>query len=205
MEITQYFKLLVDKLPQQNNTDFISKLESKCDILMLDKNELLIAFQSNNRKIYFIAQGSFIRNIITSRGEEKTVMFHTESFCEFFKSYDTVYFHKKTNYEIKANEKSVVISIDFDFLFQQIQNDIKLLQFYTHETEKLFVNVDLFRNFQLGLTSEEYLKWLYENYPFIFQRFFKIALGRELWNIIDVLVGIGLIFSIFLKPKTNKN
>lgn len=205
MEITQYFKLLVDKLPQQNNTDFISKLESKCDILMLDKNELLIAFQSNNRKIYFIAQGSFIRNNITSRGEEKTVMFHTESFCEFFKSYDTVYFHKKTNYEIKANEKSVVISIDFDFLFQQIQNDIKLLQFYTHETEKLFVNVDLFRNFQLGLTSEEYLKWLYENYPFIFQRFFKIALGRELWNIIDVLVGIGLIFSIFLKPKTNKN
>jgi hypothetical protein len=171
MEITQYFKLLVDKLPQQNNSDFISKLESKCDILMLDKNELLIAFQSNNRKIYFIAQGSFIRNNITSRGEEKTVMFHTESFCEFFKSYDTVYFHKKTNYEIKANEKSVVISIDFDFLFQQIQNDIKLLQFYTHETEKLFVNVDLFRNFQLGLTSEEYLKWLYENYPFIFQRF----------------------------------
>jgi len=171
MDRTQYFDLLVSKLSQQDNIDFISRLESKCDILTLDKNEPLIAFQSNNRKIYFIAQGSFIRNIITSRGEEKTVMFHTESFCEFFKSYDTVYFHKKTNYEIKANEKSVVVSVDFDFLFQQIQNDIKLLQFYTHETEKLFVNIDLFRNFQLGLTSEEYLKWLYENYPFIFQRF----------------------------------
>ena len=171
MDRTQYFELLVSKLSQQDNIDFISRLESKCDILTLDKNEPLIAFQSNNRKIYFIAQGSFIRNIITSQGEEKTVMFHTESFCEFFKSYDTVYFHKKTNYEIKANEKSVVVSVDFDFLFQQIQNDIKLLQFYTHETEKLFVNIDLFRNFQLGLTSEEYLKWLYENYPFIFQRF----------------------------------
>ncbi len=171
MDRTQYFDLLVSKLSQQDNIDFISRLESKCDILTLDKNEPLIAFQSNNRKIYFIAQGSFIRNIITSRGEEKTVMFHTESFCEFFKSYDTVYFHKKTNYEIKANEKSVVVSVDFEFLFQQIQNDIKLLQFYTHETEKLFVNIDLFRNFQLGLTSEEYLKWLYENYPFIFQRF----------------------------------
>lgn len=171
MDRTQYFELLVSKLSGQDNIDFISQLESKCDILTLDKNEPLIAFQSNNRKIYFIAQGSFIRNIITSRGEEKTVMFHTESFCEFFKSYDSVYFHKKTNYEIKANEKSVVVSVDFDFLFQQIQNDIKLLQFYIHETEKLFVNIDLFRNFQLGLTSEEYLKWLYENYPFIFQRF----------------------------------
>ncbi|HQV37197.1 MAG: Crp/Fnr family transcriptional regulator [Saprospiraceae bacterium] len=171
MEKIKYFGLLVNKLPQQDNSDFIIQLENNCDILTLDKNETLIAFQSSNRKIYFIAEGSFIRNIITSRGEEKTVMFHTESFCEFFKSYDTVYFHQKTNYEIKANEKSVVVSVDFDFFYQQIQNNLELLPFYTHETEKLFVNFDLFRNFQLGLTSEEYLRWLYENYAFLFQRF----------------------------------
>ena len=164
MNKAHYFEILINKLPQTNDSNFISQLKSKCDILALDKNEPLIAFQSDNRKIYFIVQGSFVRSIITSRGEEKTVMFHTESFCEFFKSYDTIYFHKKTNYEIKANEKSVVIAVDYDFLFQQIQNDIKSLQFYTKETEKLFVTIDLFRNFQLGLTSEEYLKWLYENY-----------------------------------------
>ncbi|MBE7510449.1 MAG: hypothetical protein HS118_09665 [Bacteroidia bacterium] len=39
----------------------------------------------------------------------------------------------------------------------------------------------------------------------LFQPFFKIALGRELWNIIDVVVGMGLIISIFLKPKISKN
>lgn len=171
MDKTQYFELLASRLPRQDNSDFISRLKSRCEILTLDKNEPLIAFQSRNRKIYFIAQGSFLRNIITSQGDEKTVMFHTESFCNFFKSYDTVYFHKKTQYEIKANEKSVVVSVDFDFLFSQIQNDIGLLRFYTQETEKLFVHIDLFRNFQLGLTKEEYLKWLYEHYPFIFQRF----------------------------------
>lgn len=98
-------------------------------------------------------------------------MFHTESFCEFFKSYDTVYFHQKTNYEIIANEKSIVISLDFDLLMNKMTNDLQLLQFYTHETEKLFVTVDLFRNFQLPLTSEEYLEWLYQNYSFLFQRF----------------------------------
>jgi len=31
----------------------------------------------------------------------------------------------------------------------------------------------------------------------LFQPFIKIALGRELWNIIDVIVGISLILSIF--------
>jgi uncharacterized membrane protein YobD (UPF0266 family) len=35
----------------------------------------------------------------------------------------------------------------------------------------------------------------------LFQPFFKIALGRQMWNIVDVLVGIGLLISIFMKPK----
>lgn len=39
----------------------------------------------------------------------------------------------------------------------------------------------------------------------LFQPLFKIALGRELWNIVDVIVGIGLLISIFLKPKANQN
>lgn len=37
----------------------------------------------------------------------------------------------------------------------------------------------------------------------LFQPFSKIALGREMWNIIDVIVGIGLLISLFIKPKEN--
>lgn len=33
----------------------------------------------------------------------------------------------------------------------------------------------------------------------LFQPFIKIALGRELWNIIDVIVGIGLLISVLNK------
>ena len=36
----------------------------------------------------------------------------------------------------------------------------------------------------------------------LFQPFFKIALGREMWNIVDVIVGLGLIISIWIRPKT---
>lgn len=35
----------------------------------------------------------------------------------------------------------------------------------------------------------------------LFQPFFKIALGRDLWNIVDVIVGIGLVVSVFSQPK----
>jgi hypothetical protein len=36
----------------------------------------------------------------------------------------------------------------------------------------------------------------------LFQPFFKIALGRDIWNIVDVVVGIGLILSVFVKKRS---
>jgi len=45
---------------------------------------------------------------------------------------------------------------------------------------------------------------IYGGLALLFQPFFKIALGREMWNIVDVIVGIGLIASIFMKPKESQ-
>ena len=42
---------------------------------------------------------------------------------------------------------------------------------------------------------------IYGGLALLFQPFFKIALGREIWSIVDVVVGIGLLISIFMKPK----
>lgn len=47
--------------------------------------------------------------------------------------------------------------------------------------------------------------FIYIALAILFQPFFKIALGRELWNIVDVVVGLGLIASIFIKPKDDKS
>ena len=42
---------------------------------------------------------------------------------------------------------------------------------------------------------------VYGSIALLFQPFFKIALGRDLWNIVDVVVGIWLLVSIFTKRK----
>ena len=42
---------------------------------------------------------------------------------------------------------------------------------------------------------------IYGGLALLFQPFFKIALGRQMWNIVDAVVGIGLLISIFMKPK----
>ena len=55
--------------------------------------------------------------------------------------------------------------------------------------------------FQAHKEGKETEMIIYEFLAVLFQPFFKIALGRQMWNIVDVIVGIGLIVSIFLKPK----
>lgn len=43
---------------------------------------------------------------------------------------------------------------------------------------------------------------IYGGLALLFQPFFKIALGREVWNIVDLIVGIGLIGSLIMN-RTN--
>jgi hypothetical protein len=44
---------------------------------------------------------------------------------------------------------------------------------------------------------------IYCGLALLFQPFFKVSLGRQIWNIVDVVVGLGLLVSIFLRPKTD--
>ena len=38
----------------------------------------------------------------------------------------------------------------------------------------------------------------------LFQPFIKIALGRTIWNVVDLIVGISLIFSLFQRKTKDK-
>jgi len=60
----------------------------------------------------------------------------------------------------------------------------------------LFAYFEYERNKSLNGTAIIYLAL-----ALLFQPFIKIALGRTIWNIADVVVSIGLIISIFWKPR----
>lgn len=55
--------------------------------------------------------------------------------------------------------------------------------------------------FQANQQAKQTEMIIYGALTLLFQPLFKIALGRELWNIIDVIVGIGLLLSLFKKGK----
>jgi hypothetical protein len=45
--------------------------------------------------------------------------------------------------------------------------------------------------------------FVYIGLAILFQPIFKIALGRTIWNIVDVIAGIGLILSVFQNKDKN--
>lgn len=59
--------------------------------------------------------------------------------------------------------------------------------------------------FQLAESENKTLMIVYGALALLFQPFFKIALGRDLWNVVDVIVGIGLIISLFINKQQSKD
>jgi hypothetical protein len=45
---------------------------------------------------------------------------------------------------------------------------------------------------------------VYISLGILFQPIIKIALGRQIWNIVDVIIGFALLISIFIRPSHNR-
>lgn len=59
-----------------------------------------------------------------------------------------------------------------------------------------------FKHYEVGNKS---MSFAFASLAVLFQPIFKIALGRTIWNIVDVVVGILLIISLFYNPKNSSN
>ena len=58
--------------------------------------------------------------------------------------------------------------------------------------------------YQANQQGKQTVMFIYIGLAIIFQPLIKISFGRQIWNVIDIVVGIGLIISIFMKPKGNQ-
>ena len=68
----------------------------------------------------------------------------------------------------------------------------------SHNTLRLYI-----RLWEINANQEDKSEqvFIYIALALLFQPFYKIALGRELWNIVDVAVGVALLASILLDKK----
>ena len=58
-----------------------------------------------------------------------------------------------------------------------------------------------FLAYQANQENNSTATFIYAALALLFQPFFKIALGRDMWNVVDAIVGLGLIITLFISPK----
>ena len=155
---------------QDITADFLNEIEGKADYLEIPKGKILFS-DKDPRKTFLIIRGSLVQFVITPQGEEKAIMFNTESFLPF--SGNTFFGVEESSvyHFARVNEDIKVVVIPYDFVVDAITK-------YPFFAQKVYLNTLLYiqtlnhlQNHFTGLTSLAFLDWLLQHYSFLFQRF----------------------------------
>lgn len=167
----EQFQLLLKHIPANSNKRQKTLLIENGDFLQLKKGTVLIDELKANHKSYVIINGSCVRYIITPDGEEKASSFHTESFLSIIGNQVINTDNSIVNYEIKLNETSDVIALNPAKFTEELFNNKEFLKSARSVGMEFLAIQNQLHNHLIGLTKEDFLKWLLENYGFLFQRF----------------------------------
>lgn len=149
---------------------FLNEIEAKAEYLEIAKGEILFS-DKDPRKTFLIISGSLVQFVITPQGEEKAIMFHTESFLPFSGNTFFGVEESSVHHFARVNDDIKVIVIPYDFVVDAVTK-------YPFFAQKVYLNTLLYiqtlnqlQNHFTGLTSLAFLEWLLEHYNFLFQRF----------------------------------
>jgi len=155
-------------LPETISDSFINEYIRKSEIIEIKKNRVLVDHGTLACSAFFIVRGSFMRSILTIDNEELMTMFQTDAFFTFMVCTDSFLEDEKSEFFIKANEDSLVLKTSRDFIREALDRDVEFLRFYADYVGKIYLMTETIRNKRLSLNAFDYLKWLYEKFPFLF-------------------------------------
>ncbi|WP_157676846.1 Crp/Fnr family transcriptional regulator [Chryseobacterium sp. T16E-39] len=153
------------------NEEIVDSIIQHATILELEKNETLVSWGEIKKTVYIILQGSLTRKILNKDGIEKTVMFHTSEFLPIVTCIDSYVLNKRTEYSLLINERSTILEVPFDFVNQLLQESHEFAMFSSNYVTYKYYIIENIRGELLSESSEEFLRWLYSNYSFLFQIF----------------------------------
>jgi len=139
--------------------------------IQITKAEALVEEGKKSEKIYYIIKGSCVRYVIGPHGEERAIMFHTEDFLPVVGNVYIKSENAAVSYSIKANENTKAFEIDIATILKWGPTDPVYALNAARVSANLFSIQNQIQNHLIGLTSKDFLKWLADNYAFIFQRF----------------------------------
>lgn len=139
-------------------------------IKKIDKNEILIAYGSHFRNMYFVLSGALMTSICMNDGKSKAVWFSFENHFNIVSSYDSFFLNEPTKYEIIALENTVLFEMSKEKI-DHLRVKYPLLSLRMLEDLSInFAELNDIRNYSLAQPPIEFAIYIKKKYPFIFKR-----------------------------------
>lgn len=164
---------LIDRIQNKVTVsdDFINKLTHFVRVLTVENKQYLIKPGKLENNLYFIAKGCFSMSRVNNNGEVKTVGFYIENVKDYIICPDSYYYKVPTAYQVKAHERSIVISISKTKFLRLLNEHPEYLKFCSTEMELYFYSILEMHNVMISSSKEEILETLLRYFSLIFQKF----------------------------------
>lgn len=134
------------------------------------KNEYILKIGEVCKHGYFISKGSMVQTFLNPKGKEVVQGFYIDTAYAFVSSVNSYYDKKASAFEIKAIEDCEIIEFSKSQLEFLATNYSEFANFYHQITTLGFQNLYMLSAMRLSLNAEEFLTFLYKDYPQYVQR-----------------------------------
>lgn len=146
------------------------RLQEFGTLRQLNKNEYLLQAGDVCHHGYFINTGSLVQTFLSPNGKEVVQGFYIENTYAFLSSVTSYFSEKGSEFEIKALENCELIEFSRHQLDLLASEYHEFAVFYHKITARGFQNLYLFSAMRIALSAEDFLKFIYKEYPDCLQR-----------------------------------
>gem|GEM_PF-2998520 len=151
--------------------EFVVLLEQNGEILNIHKKKLLVLPGTVDKHMYFLAKGAFLMSIATKTGETRSTSFYLDHYNDFIVCGDSYYTGTPTMYQVQAVEDSVLVRLNKNFIDGLIETNFSFAKYALQELRNTTTMSDKIRDARIALSSADFLQLLYDQYPYIPERF----------------------------------
>jgi len=145
--------------------------EQNGQIMHIHKKAFLVRTGTIDDNVYFIAQGAFLMSMVTEDGTAKTTSLFVYHYNDCIRCQDSAYLHVPTCYQVRAVEDSLVMRFSGKFINTLLEDQPQLAKYILVQIQRTSAISTQIRDARQALPSAQFLQFLYERYPLIFQRF----------------------------------
>lgn len=145
------------------------QLCEKAELLEIKKGDFLLTAGHVCKYGYYVNKGGFVHTYIGENGRESVVGFSIDQSNRFLSSAKSYYSETQSSFEIKAIQNSEVIRFLKTDLETLAGTYLSFARFYHKIVADALLNMYVFNAVRLSLSSEEFIKYLYNEYPIYLQ------------------------------------